>query len=124
MRALRPRPRSPRDCPSTYIWTDSSGREAQQRQVQATGGGTVVELVVEIDRRVDQAEVAEGLGEVSQLLSGRADLLPEQADVVAVGQHLLERHPGLLQPAGPSQRVDVPEGAHREGAFAALQSVG
>jgi hypothetical protein len=34
-----------------------------------------VELVVEVDGGVDQRQVAGGLGEVAQLLAGRADLL-------------------------------------------------
>src|SRR5215831_1982297 len=52
--------------------------------------GPVVELVVEVDRGVDQGKVAERLGEVAELFPGQADLLREQAQVVGVGAHLLE----------------------------------
>ena len=48
----------------------------------------------------------------------RRDLLGVQADVVGVGQHLLEHQPGLLQPAGPGQRVHVGERAQGERALA------
>src|SRR5215217_1485300 len=40
----------------------------------------VVELVVELDRRVDEGQMRERLGEVAELLTGEADLLGEQAD--------------------------------------------
>src|SRR5215467_7029979 len=73
-----------------------------------------VELAIQVDRGADQRQVAEGLREVPELAAGGVDLLREQAQVVGVGEHLLEDQPGLLQPSGPSQRVDVPERAQRE----------
>src|ERR1700685_4174144 len=60
------------------------------------GAGAVVELVVEVDGRVDQGQVAERLREVAELLAGDADLLGVQAHVVGVGMHLLEGELGLL----------------------------
>src|SRR5215467_15995742 len=51
---------------------------------------TVVELVVEVDRRVDQRQVAERLREVAELLGGWADLLRVQAQAIGVGEHFLE----------------------------------
>ena len=53
-----------------------------------------------------------------------ADLLGVQAQVVGVGVHLLERQPGVVEPAGPGQGVDVPERAQGEGALVALEAVG
>ena len=54
-------------------------------------------------------------GKLPELLAGEPDLLGVQAQVVGVGEHLLEGQPRLLEPAGAGQRVDVPEGADREG---------
>ena len=84
----------------------------------------MVELAVEVDRRADQRQVAEGLREVPQLLAGTADLLGVQAEVVGVGMHLLERQPGVVEPPGPGQGIDVPERAQGEGALVAGQPVG
>src|SRR5215217_7620257 len=83
-----------------------------------------VERTVEGDGGVDQRQVGEGLGEVAQLLAGLADLLGVQAQVVGVGEHLLQGQPGLLQAAGAGQGVHVPEGADREGPLVAAQAVG
>src|SRR4029079_109519 len=78
------------------------------------------QLSVQGDRGLDKSQMGERLGEVSQLFAAGADLFGEQAEMVGVGQHLLERQPGLVQPAGPGEGVDVHEGAQREGAFGAL----
>src|SRR5436309_11218957 len=85
--------------------------------------GTLVELRVEVDRRVDHREERERLREVAELFSGRPDLLGEQAEVVRVRQHLLEREASVLEAAGPSQRVDVPERTDRERPFGAAKAV-
>src|SRR5215216_2889644 len=79
--------------------------------------GAVVELVVQVDGGVDQRQVGERLGEVAQLLPGLADLLGVQAQVVGVGEHLLEDQPGLLQASRTGQRIHIPEGTDREGAL-------
>src|SRR5215471_17406772 len=84
---------------------------------------SVVELVVEVDRCVDQRQVAERLREVAELLARRPDLLREQAQVVGVREHLLEDQAGFLQAAGAGQRVGVPEGANGEGALVTEQAV-
>src|ERR1700748_1113867 len=73
----------------------------QQRGLTPPGLGAFIELAVEVDRAADQRQVAEGLREVAELLAGAADLLGEQAQVVGVGVHLLERQPGVVEPAGP-----------------------
>ena len=52
-----------------------------------------------------------------------ADLFGEEADVVGVGQHLLEREPRVVQATGAGEGVDVPERADRERAFGSLQAV-
>src|SRR5438105_3686127 len=85
---------------------------------------SLVELAVEVDGGADQRQMAEGLREVAELLTGAADLLGEQAQVVGVGLHLLERKPGVVEPPGPGQGVDIPERAQREGALVARQAVG
>ena len=57
------------------------------------------------------------------MFPGAADLLGVQAQVVGVGEHLLERQPRLLQAPGAGERLDVPERACREGAFRAAHPV-
>jgi hypothetical protein len=84
----------------------------------------VVELVVEVDRGVDQGQVTERLREVAELLAGAADFLGVQPKMVRVGMHFLERYAGVLEPSRAGQGVDVPERAQRERAFVAGQPVG
>jgi hypothetical protein len=43
----------------------------------------------------DQRQVGQRLGQVSLLLAGAADL-GVQAQMVGVGEHLLERQPGII----------------------------
>ena len=57
-------------------------------------------LVVWICRGADQRSVGQRLGKFPLLLSGAADLLGIQAEVVGVGEHLLERQPRLVQALG------------------------
>src|SRR3954465_14681013 len=76
--------------PSRHRGGDRS--ETRRRSVRP---GSVVELAVQVDRGTDESEMAEGLREVAELVAGRADLFGVEAEVVAVGQHLLERQPGV-----------------------------
>ena len=55
------------------------------------------EGAVKVECGADQRQVGQCLGEVSLLLPGAADLLGIQAQVVGVGEHLLERQPRLVQ---------------------------
>src|SRR5215831_7915506 len=89
----------------------------------ASGCCLGVKGAVEVKRGADQRQVGQCLGEVPLLRSGAADLLGVQAEVVAVGEHLLERQPRLVQAPGAGERLDVPERACREGAFGAAQPV-
>src|SRR5215469_18467284 len=57
----------------------------------------------------DQREVRKGLRKVPQRLAGRSDLLCVQAEMVGVGQHLLEILSGFLDPSRPRQGFDIPE---------------
>src|SRR5690606_16917198 len=90
---------------------------------RAQGLAGVVELVVEVQRRGDQRQVGERLGEVADLLAGRVDLLRVHAEVVAVGEHLGEGEARVLDPPRARQRVDVEERAQRERALRAGQPV-
>jgi hypothetical protein len=81
------------------------------------GASVAVQGAVQVRRRADQGQMGEGLREVAQGLPRSADLLRVQAEVVGVGEHLLEDGPGFLQPAGPGERLDVPERAEVEGAL-------
>jgi hypothetical protein len=40
--------------------------------------------------------------------------------VISLGKHLLEDQLCFVEPPGPSQRLDIPERAHRERALLAL----
>src|SRR5215218_8418845 len=53
--------------------------------------GAVVELGVQVERRVDVRQVAERLREVAQSLAGQPDLLGIESQVVGVSAHLLKR---------------------------------
>ena len=83
----------------------------------------LVQAVVQADRGVDERQMGEGLREVAQLLARAADLLGVQAQVVAVGVHLLEGEDRVVHSPGPGKRVHVQERAEREGALVAAQSV-
>src|SRR6478752_10390359 len=65
--------------------------------------GGPAQRLVEADRRIDERQVGERLREVADLLAGQGDLLGVQARVVAVGEHLLESGPRVVQPAGPGE---------------------
>lgn len=82
-----------------------------------------VKRAIQVYCRADQSQVGEGLGEVPQRLTRGADLLGVEPEMVRVGEHLLEDCPGLLDPPGPGERLDVPERAEVEGAFAAVDPV-
>src|SRR5262252_10019241 len=90
----------------------------------ASGCCLGVKGAVEVKRGADQRQVGQCLGEVPLLLAGAADLLGVQAEMVAVGEHLLERQPRLVQAPGTGERLHVPKRARREGAFFAAQPVG
>src|SRR5690242_1784841 len=67
--------------------------------------------------------MGERLWEVAERLAGRPDLLGVEAEVVGIGQHLLEGQAGLVQVPGPGHRLHVPERADRERALLALEPV-
>jgi hypothetical protein len=73
---------------------------------------------------IDQSLVGEGLREVADLFPGECDFLRVEAQVVAVGQHLLEGVARLLELAGSRERVHVHERAQREPALSALKPIG
>src|SRR3954447_19281705 len=85
--------------------------------------GRLTEPLIEVDRSRDQREMGECLGKVAEQLARRPDLLGVEAQVVRVGEHLLERQPGLVEPADTRQRLDVPERGDRERPFVALEPV-
>src|SRR5204863_275782 len=72
----------------------------------------------------DQRQVRERLGEVAEVLRLGAQLLAVQAQVIGVAEHLLEEEPRLLEVPHAGEALDVPEGAHREGAFLPREPVG
>src|SRR5262249_19544705 len=107
----------------TRPWTTPGGQNLRRGSQGGHRPRTVVQLVVEVDRCIDQRQVAERLREVAKLLAGRTDLLREKAQVVSVGQHLLADQAPFLQTAGAGQRVDVPERADGKGPLVAAQPV-
>src|ERR1700751_418578 len=60
-----------------------------------TQGPTHAEPAVQVERGADQPDVSECLREVAQRCTTRTRLLSVQAEVVGVGQHLLEDKAGL-----------------------------
>jgi hypothetical protein len=60
----------------------------------------LTQLAVEIERRGYQGEVGKRLREISEELSGRSNLFGVEAEVVPVGQHLLEDQPRFVYPSG------------------------
>src|SRR5262249_4915452 len=88
-----------------------------------TGQSSSAQIPVEAEGGADQREVRERLGEVSELLAARADLLGVEAEVVRVREHLLEGQPRLVHPAGARERLDVPEAADRERPLVAVEPV-
>src|ERR1051326_8743086 len=82
-----------------------------QASVKVTGGA-------------DQGQMGKSLRKVAEELAGEADLLTVQTEVVRVGQHLLEGKARFVESARFGQRLDIPEGAHRESALFAGQAGG
>src|SRR5215831_17926783 len=118
--------------PSAYRQTEVFGRHSirlagllfnrrvsgrQDGEPAVTEPPAMIEPEVEIHRCIDKREMTEGLREVSQLLSGAANLLGVESDMVRVGVHLRERQGRFLQPPGAGERVHVPERVQREGAL-------
>jgi hypothetical protein len=69
----------------------SLGTVAAGGEYRFDPAGAVVELGVQVERRVDVCQVAERLREVAQSLAGQPDLLRLEAKVVGVSAHLLQR---------------------------------
>src|SRR5258705_7805135 len=86
------------------------------------GGLPQVQVAIEVNRGVDEGQVREGLREVAKLLARAPYLLGEQAEVIAVGEHLLEHQARLVEAPGAGQRVNIPAGAQREGALRSAQA--
>src|SRR4029077_6793850 len=95
------------------IWPPAQRRRSSRPEYPADLSGAMVELVVEVDRGTDQGQMAERLREVTELLTGAADLLGVQAQMVGVGEHLLQDQPRLVKPPGAGEGVYVPERAQR-----------
>ena len=62
--------------------------------------GTVplAQRTVEVVSSADQRQMGEGPRKVSLLLSGSADLLGVQADMIAIGKHLVESDLCFIEP--------------------------
>ena len=76
------------------------------------------------DGGADQRQMRKGLREVAEQLAARTDLLGVEAEVIGVGEHLLEGESRLGGAPGAGKRLDVPEAADRERAFVAFETVG
>src|SRR5499427_4781558 len=80
--------------------------------------------LLQVQSGSDEADVAQGLGEVAQLRSADGiDLLGEEADVVGTAADPLEQRAGGIDVAPLRQVVDQPEAANDKGSLVAPQSV-
>src|SRR5437764_1202868 len=106
--------------------TAGTARPAPTRPVAcATPRSREAARLVDLVRRGDQADVAERLREVAELLAVRGvDLLREQAEVVGVAGELREQLLGPFDLAGLREAGDEPERADHEGPFLTGQPVG
>src|SRR6185437_4764823 len=91
--------------------------------IEVHSSGSMVELVIQVQRGIDQRQMGEGLREVPLLLAGQADLLREQAQVVGIGRHLLESETRLFEPTRTSERIHIPVGSDRERTLMAEQTI-
>ena len=56
------------------------------------------ERPVKVESGANEAQMREGLREVSQRLAAGPDLLGVESQVIGIAEHLLEDEPGLFQP--------------------------
>jgi hypothetical protein len=82
-------------CESQHWWCELD--RAEQLQLLSK---FLTQLAVEIERRGYQGEVGKRLREIAEELSGRSDLFGVEAEMVPVGQHLLENQPRFVYPSG------------------------
>src|SRR5262249_31572354 len=106
------------------IAATATARRSRASPASCAAASSSAELPIEVDRGADQRQVGERLREVPEQLAARADLLGVEAEVVRVGEHLLEREPRFPHAAGARERLYVPEAADRERAFVTVEPVG
>src|SRR5215207_2359999 len=81
------------------------------------------EGAIEVNGGAYEGEVGKGLGEVAQRLAPRPNLLGVEAEVVGIGEHLLQGEAGLVEAASLRQALDEPEGAEAEAPLVAPETV-
>src|SRR5215471_5874705 len=108
-----------------YHLLDTSGRRPGPRHVLRARclGRLPVKRSVQCDRSVNERQMCECLREVSQLLATETDFLGVEAEVIGVGEHLLERKSSVFEAPGLRESLYVPERAQRERALRATESV-
>src|SRR5262249_22022620 len=94
------------------------------RRLESPGVAGGRQPAVEIEGGADERQVRERLGEVAEVLRLGAELLAVQPEVIGVAEHLLEEEARLVQVPHAGEALDVPEGAHGEGAFLAREPIG
>src|SRR5690349_21273944 len=97
-----------------------SPRPAPTRRIEPSAPA---QRTIEVERRADQREVGEGLRIIAEGFTGVSGLLGVEAEVIGEAEHAFEQQAGLIElavigAARTGQRLDQPEGAHVEGAFA------
>src|ERR1700694_1880009 len=81
--------------------------------------------LVDLPRRVDQPDVAEGLGEIAQqLAAGGVDFFSQQTEIVGEADQPVEERLGAINLPGLSQAGDEPERTDDERPFLAPQPIG
>src|SRR6516165_12200156 len=109
--------------PSPSLGRKSLGKRPACSWPDPTQSPTRAEPAVQVERGAYQPDVSECLWEVAERFATRTRLLGVQAEVVGVGQHLLEDEAGLLGAARPGQCFHQPERTHIERPLAPGQAV-
>src|SRR5215471_15704063 len=92
------------------------------------GRSLAVERTIEVVRGAYQRKVGERLRIIAERFAGVAGLLGVEPEVICKSEHALEKKPRLVEQAlvgaaGTRQRLDEPERANVERAFAADETV-
>src|SRR5262249_53444633 len=118
------RPTSRALLPSSATWSKESSRGRRRPSGPRRDCSDRRLGLLQVHGGSDEADVAQGLGEVAQLRSADGiDLLGEEAHIVGTAGDPLEQRAGGIDIAPLGEVVDQPEATNDKGSLVALQSV-